>query len=641
MPTTDIYAKLRSVTGDKLLDASLVVETSDKQFSTAAERSAIPQNVFLDDGYAGGLFDANGFPIDAITLLGRQISPAGLEIAATTSAIGALTVRAGGAVAAGITPIFLDDGYAGGSFDGNGYPVSATPLLGGLVGLTGSQLSYQPIFLDDGYLFAVIDAAGGVPYAVSTGVSPVNYDALIPVIDTDGSVRLLSDTTDVKIASQLGAVLPAPKIVGGNLKWIDRQGTTRDRRQFSLSPWAPGTYTRLIMIPMYGQSLAVGISSGALYTTSAIAPGRALMFNGGARPLIGPTWDRITSDDLRAVTDDRLLTLTNLQEALVTNAGETQLSGIAQWLNRAGVTEASSALLLDTFAIGGSPIQYLQKGTKPYANLIRSIERAKAMADYLGVTLEVPLVAYDQGESDYDKTLAVFKAALLQLQSDLSADIAAIMGDALIRPLLCWQPSSWTAPGLNRATANSPRAILDAAITNPAQIKVIGPQYFDPLFSPDGIHKLSQGYRRYGEYAGRAAALVRAGQPTGALYATAASATGTAISVTFNKNCFIDAAGAVTDPGQYGVRLVNTDTNAAIALSSISISGITLTATAASAPAGSGWTIGIADIGTVGQLAGPTAGARSCIRDTSADACADGSAMHNWACHQQIALTIS
>ena len=619
---------------DQVADgAAKVMMTTDQRNDLSGVVGRIGGLVLLfpDDGYAGGLFDAAGYPVDAMMLTGAQVSSTAAQVSAVTSQVAA-------AAGSGLTPIFLDDGYAAGSFDASGFPINATPVAGGTVGLL--QLGYSPIFTDDGYSLVVADASGAVAFGVPAGSVAAVYDALVPVIDTDGAVRVLNDTADVKVASALGMVLTSPKIAGDLLRWVDRQGAVRERRQFSLVPWSPGAFSKLVLVPFYGQSLSVGTASGALHTVAPIAPGRALMFNGGARPLIGPTWDRYPApgDHLRGVTDDRISTLVDLREQLEGTTGETQLSGVAQWMTRGGVTEVNAALLLETFGIGGTYIGLLAEGTKPYANLLRAIERAKAIADYLGIALEVPAILYDQGESDYGT--GTFKTQLLALQTALSTDIAAIMGDTLVRPLLCWQPSSWTASAFNAQTAVSPLLILDAAITNPTQVRVIGPQYFDPAYAGDGVHKLSVGYRRYGEYAGRSLAAFRAGNATGALFATAASATGTALSVTFNRACSIQSS-VVTDPGQFGVRLVNTVTGATIALSDIVITGATLTATAASPPTGSGWVVGIADVGTAGQPAGPTSGPRACIRDTSADVGSDGALMHNWACHQQVALTIN
>ena len=599
--------------------------------------------IFIDDGYIGGTFDANGYPINAILKNGDEVSNLANLVSTNSNYLNILTSQATGLAMFGASSIFIDDGYSCGFFDANGYPIEAVTLTGSTVTMSAIQLTYQPIFLDDGYNLVFIDNAGNVIYGVASSSSPLSYDNFLTIIDTDNSLRLVNDSINIKIASALGIILEAPKIVSTTLKWVDKQNNLYERRQFSLKPWSQGNYNKLIFVPTYGQSLSVGTSSGALYTTSPIAVSRALMFNGGTRPLTGPTWDHYGSngaDDLRSVTDDSLLSLVDLKESLVGSTGETQLSGIAYWLNKVGVTETTSAFLFETFGIGGCWIDLLKKGTKPYANLIRSIERAKAIADYLGVALEIPCVVFDQGESDYSNGYSGFKTALLALQANLSSDINVIMGDAILRPLLCWQPSSWTAAPFNLTTVNSTRAIIDAAISNPTQIKLIGPQYFDSYFAADGIHKSSRGYRRYGEYAGRAVAKLRASLATGALYATTATVIGVNLTVNFSANCQIDT-NVVSDPGQYGIRLVNTSTNAVIALSSISISGSTLTATAASAPTGSNWVIGIGDIGVAGNAAGPTTGPRVCIRDNSSDINADGSAMYNWACHQQISPVIS
>lgn len=534
--------------------------------------------------------------------------------------------------------LFPDDGYAAGFFGADGYPILAALAGGGLVGLVGNIPAADYIFPDDDYVFALVGSDGSVAYGVSFSAPTSAYNSLMPVLETDNSLRLMSDTLDIKIAAPQGTILTGAKIVGTQLKWIDKQGSTRERRQFNLTAFAKGAYTKIVMVPMIGQSLSVGYKSGALYTTSAVAPGRALMFNGGARPLPGPTWANGV-DNSRVLADTQVATLVDLVESLVGLYGETHLSGAGYWLNKPGVVEGTSALLFDTVGLGGAPLSSLWKGTQNYANFIRAVERGKAIADYAGLSFEVPCVLMDQGESDYGASSASYLTNLLQLQADLTTDINAITGGTGQVKLLCWSPSSWTAASYALTTAGSPIGVTDGALNYPTRIGAIGPQYFNTYWDVDGVHALSRGLRTFGEYEGRAVAAVRGGGSTGGLFATSAAVVGTALTVTFNANIALDTT-LVSDPGQYGVRLFNGASE--IALSGIVVSGNQLTATVASAPGAGSWKIGIADKGIAGNAAGPTTGPRSNIRDASADLASDGAThLYNWALHQQIACSVS
>jgi hypothetical protein len=143
----------------------------------------------------------------------------------------------------------------------------------------------------------------------------------------------------------------------------------------------------------------------------------------------------------------------------------------------------------------------------------------------------------------------------------------------------------------------------------------------------------------------RAVQKLRAAAAVPGLYLTGASNSGTTLTLTTSatSNLAIDTS-VVSDPnGQSGLRCLDTSNgNANVALSGISVSGTSITATMASRTAGHVYMIGAGDIGTAGNLPGPTTGPRTTIRDSSADVSSSdtgSTAMYNYLAHDQLNFT--
>ncbi|WP_409263402.1 hypothetical protein [Pseudomonas putida] len=94
----------------------------------------------------------------------------------------------------------------------------------------------------------------------------------------------------------------------------------------------------------------------------------------------------------------------------------------------------------------------------------------------------------------------------------------------------------------------------------------------------------------------------------------------------------------VLDPGFYGLRWIDSTSSASV--TKVEKTGFdTLRLILSNEPTGTGEMVGIADIGVAGSRAGPTTGARTCIRDSAPDLDATGTPVYNWACHQRIQVT--
>ena len=340
--------------------------------------------------------------------------------------------------------------------------------------------------------------------------------------------------------------------------------------------------------------------------------------------------------------------------------GETYGGGIAYWMGQgSNLNPHPFSLLRPSESVGRAwsicsrlaqrIVRQTRKAAMPFLSLIRAAQNLGAWCKINGWTLEIPCVILDQGENDYLTTAANYATYIQEMQSQaetaLKAEQTAIGQTPPAHvPLLMMQPSSWAF--YNYTTAPDVYEQCALAISNPSQFALVGPQYWNTHYnSSSGQHMTAAGYKLCGEYSARALKNLRASQPTGAVYATAVSNSGTTITITFsNTTQLVHDASLVTDPnGQWGIRLLANGSN--VALSGFSIVGTNqIQCTAGTSISGQSCMLGIADYayGTLGLVSGPTTSARAPIRDSATDVSSSDTGsinMYNFACHQQFNFT--
>jgi len=511
---------------------------------------------------------------------------------------------------------------------------------------TDPTLQTYPIFPDDPlYPYNLIVDADGRVLVKSITAPPESYADWQAAVLADGNVWALSPTRSVKLSD------PAGTAYGGQVRderafWVD--GTSYRTMRLDALDDLPATVTKLVFVPIIGQSLLVGTSNVAsLLSTTAMA--RVYAFNGGPLPI--QTAAKTTPPTgLAAIIDSQMESVIPLVERVdgpLSYYGETPLSGMGYSL--AAERPASEAFLLASFGVGSTTISQLGATSEPFKNMIRGVERAKAFADMRGLTFDCPGFGWLQGEGDISASTApaTYEAALLAIQAAFKSAVDAICGATADRPAILLQPAS--AAYYNKANT-LPAAMLDMALDNPSEVRIAGALYHLPHYDSAGVHMLALGYRKLGEEWGRAVAGVMAGTGTGAIYATAASNSGTTLTITTNAatQLVLDDA-TVTDPGQKGIRLRKVSDQSLVALSSIAVSGTDqITATmAGTLSAAEDYQV---EIGqnlaslSAGILSGPTTGYRACFRDSSTDeysALAGGADMHRWLAYQTLPFTAS
>jgi|GEM_PF-4259359 len=368
-----------------------------------------------------------------------------------------------------------------------------------------------------------------------------------------------------------------------------------------------------------GQSLSIGQSGVPPISTTALNPGRGLMFTGSVVPGENST--------AYALEDRHVSSIIDL-------AGPSSIGTevhLVQAVNRMlGAVDPYTAVIASAHGVGGQLYSALKKGTQPYRNALFAMRRAAAISR--GAGLDYRMIALDvvHGENNYADSLATYLGHLTEWQGDWQADARQVMGDSTaIVPLVTDQVSSWTIYG-GIPTSAVTLAQLQASIDDPVRFVCVCPKYMLPY--ADGPHLTAAGYRLLGDYHGRALGVIATGGTWTPLRMVSAVRSATALMITCNPPAgalAIDTT-RVAAAAQYGL-VYKDGTGANVAISSIAVSGNTITATLASAVAG---TLSAGMYGAGGDEAGPTSGPRTNFRDSSADLAADGSTpLYNWMSH--------
>lgn len=390
--------------------------------------------------------------------------------------------------------------------------------------------------------------------------------------------------------------------------------------------------TDLVHLIGTGQSLSNGQSSTPVLTTTAFDAGRAVMFTAGVKATGTAQSSGFISEVISAAD---VATFVNAYET----GTETPMSETAlQWLDG----EASSTgALISTHGIGGAQYSLIKKGTIPYENMFIAMRRAYLLCSLLGVNYTCPYLLTVHGEANVTASKATYLGYLNEWRSDFTDDRNALTGETSEVMLVVDQISNWTA--YSYATSEVPLAQLQVALDDPTNNICYTSKMMLP--TADGIHLTNLSSINLGARRGRALAQVRAGTYTGALYMTSAVRTGASVVLTFNMPYGGDDidlyTGLVSDPGNYGVEWSDAGDGNAVTISSVAATASNqVTVTLSTTPTGTAQKIGIAITGTPTANAGPTTGARNCIRSATADVDSHGTAMDHYALHQIIDVTV-
>lgn len=188
----------------------------------------------------------------------------------------------------------------------------------------------------------------------------------------------------------------------------------------------------VICIPVYGQSLALGVEANRITNFDSLAN----YANG-----------RIVTEDMNH--QFGYYNLNSFKQFakkilhLRNNSSELTIYSMAQWL--ADKTEKDTLFCIFSGGKDGTIISKLGKGSQPYQKLIKDIKTAYESATDRGWSFEMPALCWMQGETDvssYPDTN--YRELFLHFSKDINDDVKRITGQKKDVEIICYQTNSLT-----------------------------------------------------------------------------------------------------------------------------------------------------------------------------------------------------
>jgi len=385
---------------------------------------------------------------------------------------------------------------------------------------------------------------------------------------------------------------------------------------------------RMDHIPIYGQSLAQGVTTAAAATITVGASATHKMPNGGIRA----HYDTPSlANENYPIDGDQLASLVALEEETNPNGGnmgETVASGIGNWLTNKTLFTATGRnaynIALLSRAPGGISDAY------HFSNTIAAVRFGSEAAAAAGDEYAVPCMVWMQGEADggLSTSKASYKSQLLQLIDDFRTHIS-IAGqiDASDMKLVVYQQAYYQ---VGKTYGDIAVAMAELFRSDPDKVVLLGPSYYEEYGTVADLHQTANGYRNRGERFGLCISELDTWQPT---IITGVSRSGTNIDVTIALR---------TAPLTLDTTLVTTIADSGFAYSGASITGVSITDDGTgdgeaviriTIDADAGGTLTYAkDNGTTVNI-GPTTGSRGNVRDSSPEVTDnDSRKLYNWLC---------
>lgn len=339
----------------------------------------------------------------------------------------------------------------------------------------------------------------------------------LDVSDEDGNVLLRLKNGGIKTkkfnSEEISKVLN--DLSDGDLDIADEAGNVLIRskkghiktKNFDSEDYVIGIDTDYLLIPVYGQSLAIGGDTTRL-TTSFIYP-----YKSGNQPNLTTSFS-----------EDKEISSNGLVDSLVENYTDNKVC--ASRIKIPKIVSFASGQ-------GSTSIMGLKKGTANYQTLLTKIQTAYDTATSEGKELIVPAFCWVQGEDDrVNGYTNNYKAELIQLRQDLDADIKRITGQSEDVHCIVYQTNQLAVLSTDSTfNPNSYDSVQAARMVVPnAQYELIRDnKYFHPsspvypmnfYVSSNGamIHITSESQRLLGYYEGIAACRLLTKENANGLY---------------------------------------------------------------------------------------------------------------------------
>lgn len=338
-----------------------------------------------------------------------------------------------------------------------------------------------------------------------------------------------------------------------------------------------------------GQSLSVGAEGNP--TLSKETPlnliGKCFMFNGGSRPLDSADQSSVEEINLPLTCINSFKNLKE-QDKILNFEGRTSTIGetISSSLGYNFSKLTGQRILVSQHGFGGKGYNQLKKGTIAYNNSILAVQEAKKIAENNGWKYVVLGVTVMHGE--YDSVMGTTYSNYIQYlkdwQNDYDADIKVITGQTETVKLFIGQTSC--ASGYNLTASPIANAMLRASIDD-TDVVLVSPQYMCTYAQNNSSpHMDNYGYRKKGEYFGKAIADIYNKGVYSPLRPIKSTLSGTKVTISFNVSnspliLDINNVKQVSD-NNYGFKLIN-DTNGNT-ITNVIINGTTVEITLSGTP---------------------------------------------------------
>ncbi|MGJ0474418.1 hypothetical protein ACR6AP_06880 [Klebsiella variicola] len=367
----------------------------------------------------------------------------------------------------------------------------------------------------------------------------------------------------------------------------------------------------------YGQSLAAGVNTQALITIAALYT--ALRFIGGVRAQDGSG----TSAENHAQLVPYVETFKSTANG---DAWETPMAAsIRGWYElliaeNYGFNPDDLIILGSVPAEGSQSIASLTSGTY-LQRVYDDITYGYARAQELGKTYRPVTMYLMVGETDQTlgTTAESFSATFDLLQQRVDTHASAVCGENIRVPIFVYQFSSWVNRTPNTSYPTIPMALLELAKTR-ENVYLTNPMYIHDY--TDNAHLTARSSFIHGLYISVMEKRVLVDGKTDAkpLMPVDHKRQGRAATVWLNPVGRLELdTSVVSDPGNYGFRLLHPDTLDVIPLTDVNVRYDALTiSTADDIPAGAILQYAFHG-GTTGQSPGRLHGPRGCLRDSQGD----------------------
>ena len=385
----------------------------------------------------------------------------------------------------------------------------------------------------------------------------------------------------------------------------------------------------------YGQSLSVGVQTSppTANTTAPLFPGVNLMSNGadrGTTPRIinDPTLNPDERDTI--VEYGRIAELVDLREAATVKCGQTFLSRLGAQLQASSGFNGARPIVFNTFGVGGASYSYLAPDEEPWANLCRTANEHRRMAEDLGLRFKILALVFVHGHSNAAVTQSTYLGYLIELETALSA----LCRDLGQTELPCFAVTGLATSKFGSTTRSEvPLAQLEfgTGISTLSKRVFAGPDYIIPI-GADGTHPTANGYDEMGDRIGIAIREAMLGSGWSPLRISGATGAGTnTVVVSFegaDGNIVLDTS-VISDPGGYGFEIFDDGGEVTVSSATVINNGTQVQLNLA-ATLGANPRLDYALSGPADAPASFTSGVRGCVRDSRPGTISNSTPAHQY-----------